>query len=84
MDPRDRGSASLSVLVEDSWQVRGVGTALIRRAVEVATDAGWHELVAQAHPGNLRITRLVRRAGLRPSAQLVEGLLRIRIPLSMT
>lgn len=84
LDPLDRGSASLSVLVEDSWQVRGVGTALIRRAVEVAADAGWHELVAQAHPGNLRITRLVRRAGLRPSAQLVDGLLRIRIPLSMT
>ncbi|HTK63478.1 MAG TPA: GNAT family N-acetyltransferase [Pseudonocardia sp.] len=84
LDPDGRGSASLSVLVEDSWQVRGVGTALIRRAVEVATDAGWHELVAQAHPGNLRITRLVRRAGLRPSAQLVDGLLRIRVPLSMT
>jgi RimJ/RimL family protein N-acetyltransferase len=84
LDPDDRGSASLSILVEDSWQMRGVGTALIRRAVEVATDAGWHELVAQAHPGNLRITRLVRRAGLRPSAQLVDGLLRIRIPLSMT
>ncbi len=83
LDPDGRGSAKLSVLVEDSWQTRGVGTALIRRAVEVATDAGWHELVAQAHPGNLRITRLVRRAGLRPSAQLVDGLLRIKIPLSM-
>jgi RimJ/RimL family protein N-acetyltransferase len=84
LDPDDRGSASLSVLVEDAWQVRGVGTALIRRAVDVAADAGWHELVAQAHPGNLRITRLIRRAGLRPSAQLVDGLLKIRIPLVMT
>jgi hypothetical protein len=62
VDPDGRGSASLSVLVEDSWQVRGVGTALIRRAVEVATDAGWYELVAQ----------------------LVDGLLKVRIPLSMT
>lgn len=84
LDPDERGSANLSVLVEDAWQVRGVGTALIRRAVEVAADAGWHELVAQAHPGNLRITRLIRRAGLRPSAQLVDGLLKIRIPLVMT
>jgi RimJ/RimL family protein N-acetyltransferase len=84
LDPDDQGSANLSVLVEDAWQVRGVGTALIRRAVEVAADAGWHELVAQAHPGNLRITRLIRRAGLRPSAQLVDGLLKIRIPLVMT
>ncbi len=82
LDPDTRGStASLSILVQDAWQVRGVGTALIRRAVEVAADAGWQELTALAHPGNLRITRLLRRAGLRPSAQLVDGLLRIRIPL---
>jgi GNAT superfamily N-acetyltransferase len=82
LDPETRGStANMSIMVQDAWQVRGVGTALIRRAVEVATDAGWQELTALAHPGNLRITRLIRRAGLRPSAQLVDGLLRVRIPL---
>jgi RimJ/RimL family protein N-acetyltransferase len=84
LDPDGRGGATLSVLVEDGWQVRGVGTALVRRAVDVALDAGWQELTATAHPGNLRITRLLRRAGQRPSAQLVDGLLRIRIPLTMT
>jgi len=83
LDPDPHGaSANMSILVQDAWQVRGVGTALIRRAVEVATEAGWPELTAMAHPGNLRITRLIRRAGLRPSAQLVDGLLRVRIPLS--
>jgi RimJ/RimL family protein N-acetyltransferase len=83
LDPDGRGGGTLSILVEDGWQVRGVGTALVRRAVEVALDAGWQELTAVAHPGNLRITRLLRRAGQRPSAQLVDGLLRIRIPLVM-
>ncbi len=84
LDPDGRASALLSILVEDSWQARGVGTALIRRAVAAATDVGWQELTAVAHPGNLRITRLIRRAGPRPSAQLVDGMLRIRIPLAMS
>jgi GNAT superfamily N-acetyltransferase len=67
--------------VEDAWQSRGLGTALIRRAVELATEAGHAELSAVAHPGNLRITRLLRRAGLRPTAQLVDGLLRVQAAL---
>lgn len=75
-------SGTLSVLVEDSWQSRGVGTALIRRAVELAGEREFAELSASAHPGNLRITRLLRRAGLRPTAQLVDGLLRVRVNLS--
>jgi GNAT superfamily N-acetyltransferase len=74
--------ASLSVLVEDAWQTRGVGTALIRRAVELAGERELAELSASAHPGNLRITRLLRRAGLRPTAALVDGLLRVRVNLA--
>jgi RimJ/RimL family protein N-acetyltransferase len=81
LDPDDTGGAKLGVLVEDAWQARGVGTALIRRVVEIAAEEGFDELTASAHPGNLRITRLLRRAGLRPTAQLLEGLLRVRVRL---
>jgi GNAT superfamily N-acetyltransferase len=82
LDPEDPEGARLSVLVEDAWQARGVGTALIRRGVELAGERGFAELSAAAHPGNLRITRLLRRAGLRPTAQLVDGLLRVRVQLT--
>jgi GNAT superfamily N-acetyltransferase len=83
-DPADTrtDTATLSLLVEDSWQNRGVGTALIRRSVELAGERDYQEISASAHPGNLRITRLLRRAGLRPTAQLVDGLLRVRVNLS--
>jgi GNAT superfamily N-acetyltransferase len=77
----DARAADLAVLVEDAWQARGVATALVRRAVELAEDAGHGELTIVAHPGNLRITRLLRRAGLRPTARLVDGLLRVRVRL---
>lgn len=77
--PPARGA--LGVLVEDAWQARGVGTALVRRTVELATELGYTALTASAHPGNLRITRLLRRSGLRPTAQLVDGLLQIHVHL---
>ena len=70
------------MLVEDSWQSRGVGTALIRRAVELAGEREFTALSGSTHPGNLRITRLLRRAGLRPTAQLLDGLLRVRVSLT--
>lgn len=81
LDPDGAGGAALGVLVEDAWQARGVGTALVRRAVELATESGHLELSAVAHPGNLLITRLLRRSGLRPTAQLVDGLLRVQVAL---
>lgn len=80
LDPHG-DTAKLGVLVEDAWQARGVGTALVRRVMEIATETGRTELSASAHPGNLRITRLLRRAGLRPTAQLVDGLLEVRVTL---
>jgi len=81
LDPDGVGGAALGVLVEDTWQARGVGTALVRRSVELAIEGGHVELSAVAHPGNLLITRLLRRSGLRPTAQLVDGLLRVQVAL---
>lgn len=81
LNPDGAGGAVLGVLVEDAWQGRGVGTALIRRVVELATESGWSELSAFTHPGNLCITRLLRRSGLRPTARLVDGLLEVHVRL---
>ncbi len=77
------GHGEFAVLVEDAWQGRGVATALVRRAVELAVEAGWEELTTMARPGELVMTRLLRRSGLRPSAQLVDGVIQIRAPLPL-
>ena len=77
------GHGEFAVLVEDAWQGRGVATALVRRAVELAVEAGWEELTTMARPGELVMTRLLRRSGLRPSAQLVDGVIQIRALLPL-
>ena len=70
-DP-DFGSSRFAVLVEDAWQDRGLGTALLRRAADVALAAGAVELTGIARPDDVGLTRLLRRAGmLRPSAEMV-------------
>jgi GNAT superfamily N-acetyltransferase len=82
LNPDGAGGAALGVMVEDAWQARGVGTALVRRAVELSAESSWAELSVFTQPGNLCITRLLRRSGLRPTARLVDGLLEVHVKLA--
>jgi len=77
-------SAAFAVIVEDAWQGRGLGTALVRRAADLATELGGAELIATTHTQNMKVTKLLRRAGLRPTAEITGGMLRVRAPLTPT
>jgi RimJ/RimL family protein N-acetyltransferase len=74
-------TATFGVLVEDTWQHRGLGTALVRRVAETAVDLGMGELTGTVPADEVRITRLLRRAGLRPTAVLADGTLQLNVPL---
>ena len=80
-DPGSPGSGRIAVLVDDAWQGRGLGTALLRRVADLAVEQGLVELNGVARPDDLRVTRLLRRAGLRPSAEIVDGVIRLRAAL---
>jgi RimJ/RimL family protein N-acetyltransferase len=82
--PAGDGSAEIGLLVEDAWQGRGVGTALTRRLVELALDGGLAEFTAVVPGDNQRVTRLLRRAGLRPQARMADGMLHVRAGLTGT
>ena len=82
--PDGNGSAEIGLLVEDAWQGRGVGTALTRRLVELALDGGLAEFTVVVPGDNQRVTRLLRRAGLRPQAWMAEGMLHVRASLTGT
>lgn len=82
LDPAEPGAGRIAVLVEDAWQGRGLGTALLRRAADLAAgELGLSELIGIARPDDLGVTRLLRRAGLRPSAEITDGAVLLRAPL---
>ena len=81
LDPDGPGAARISVLVENAWQGRGLGTALMRRLADTAAEQGLVELTGMARPDDLGVTRVLRRAGLRPSAEITDGVVRLRAPL---
>lgn len=80
-DGEPSGPARVAILVADAWQGRGLGTAMLRMAAEAAADQGITELVASARTEDVGITKLFRRAGLRPTAEIVDGILRLRVSL---
>ena len=57
----------LAVLVEDSWQRRGLGTVLLRRLAAWAEREGFAALVAHAAADNVSILRTLRRLGAGPA-----------------
>ncbi|HVV08675.1 MAG TPA: GNAT family N-acetyltransferase [Amycolatopsis sp.] len=72
--------AEISLLVEDSWQRKGVGTALLARLAVLAAARGHRKLMAVSLPGRDAIFRTAVRAGLAPEQPEEEGLVRIAIP----
>ncbi|HVW45374.1 MAG TPA: GNAT family N-acetyltransferase [Amycolatopsis sp.] len=72
--------AEISLLVEDAWQRKGVGTALLARLAAIAAKRGHRSLMAVSLPGRDEVYRTALRAGLDPDYPEEEGLLRIGIP----
>jgi GNAT superfamily N-acetyltransferase len=71
------GSAEVSLLVEDAWQRRGVGTELLAALVSFAGD--YDELVAWCLPSENSLVRTACRAGLATATRREDGLLRVSI-----
>ncbi|MFJ6087926.1 N-acetyltransferase [Streptomyces sp. NPDC092369] len=56
----DRSSAEAALLVEDSWQNRGLGTRLLRCLGSHVTDGGWKTVYGLVLPGDERIDAVLR------------------------
>ena len=75
------GVGRCAVLVDNAWQGRGLGTALVRRVADAAAEQGLVELTGRARPDDLGVVRLLRRAGLGPAAEITDGIVHLRAPL---
>lgn len=60
---RQDGEAEVAVVVRDDWQGRGVGTALLRRLIDVAERHGVTALTAEVTRGNEPMLHLFDRLG---------------------
>ena len=82
----DGPDAEVVLLVEDAVQGRGVGTALLRRLVGVAEQAGAEVVHAHAYRDNAAMSRTVERLGLplrRASDGPVETIsIEVRVPVA--
>jgi GNAT superfamily N-acetyltransferase len=80
--PTGTGEASeVSLLVEDAWQGKGVGTAVLSRLVDLAAARGQRKLLAVCLPGRTGMRRVAARAGLAvDEAEGQAGTLRLTLP----
>ncbi|WNI14205.1 GNAT family N-acetyltransferase [Actinacidiphila sp. ITFR-21] len=67
----DGEESEVALLVEDDWQRRGIGAALLRRLVELAAEAGRGSVYAVTQSGNTAMVAAMRELGL-PLDYLVE------------
>ncbi|MEV8506415.1 GNAT family N-acetyltransferase [Actinoplanes sp. NPDC051475] len=75
----DLGEAAL--LVEDAWQRRGIGTALLRRLSAWAEGADLEAVVAHVDADNVAMLRTLRRLGVTGPGERDGALLSLTLPI---
>jgi GNAT superfamily N-acetyltransferase len=71
--------AEISLLIEDDWQGKGLGTAMIRRLATMARAAGHRELIAWCLPGESGFANTAAGSGLPMSMRRESNLTRIAL-----
>ena len=70
LDVAPYGVASLGMLVDGAWRRQGVGTALVRAAVDAARAHGCHKVSLQVWPHNEAALALYRDLGFEEEGRL--------------
>ncbi|MEV7086279.1 GNAT family N-acetyltransferase [Streptomyces sp. NPDC093085] len=71
----DGEETEVALLVEDAWQRRGIGTALLRRLVALAVEARAGSVYAVTQASNTGMVAAMRELGLPLDYQIDEGTL---------
>jgi RimJ/RimL family protein N-acetyltransferase len=66
------GFGELGMLVDRRWRGRGVGSALLRAAVEWARGQGLHKLCLEVFPHNTAAIAMYRKAGFAEEGRRVR------------
>ncbi len=71
--PEDASTAEIALIVEDAHQGGGVGSALLRRMLQVAPRMGFTHVVAHVLADNAGMKRLLDRTGLVWATTVEQG-----------
>ncbi|MEU5473693.1 GNAT family N-acetyltransferase [Streptomyces lydicus] len=71
----DGDETEVALLVEDTWQQRGIGAELLRRLVAMADEAGCESVYAITQASNTGMVAAMRGLGLPLDYQIEEGTL---------
>jgi RimJ/RimL family protein N-acetyltransferase len=82
VDPDDPVAAEPAILVEDSYQSRGVGKRIFLALCQQARQRGLERFECFIHPANHRVMRLIKGCGLRYESRYGQGVREIRIWLN--
>ncbi|HWE91675.1 MAG TPA: GNAT family N-acetyltransferase [Pseudonocardiaceae bacterium] len=72
-------TAEISLLVEDGWQKRGVGTAMLTHLARTARDVGCTELVAWCMANEQQMLRTAEKAGLLANVRYEGTMMRLAL-----
>jgi AcrR family transcriptional regulator/GNAT superfamily N-acetyltransferase len=79
--PVDSGVAEIAVIVEDSYQSRGIGTRLVRHMLQLAEQLGFEEVVGTVLAQNNEMLRVLDSTRLVWSRHVEDGVLTLRAHL---
>ncbi len=80
----DGDETEVALLVEDSWQRRGIGSELLRRLVDLAVEARCDSVYAVTQASNTGMVAAMRGLGLPLDYQIEEGTLVVTARLDTT
>ncbi len=76
------GEAEAAVVVEDAYQGRGLGTALLGRLMEYAKAQGVRIWLAEINAENARMMRFINRGGFPVARRFEGGSVQVRLDIS--
>lgn len=71
--------AEIGLLVEDAWQGRRLGAALLRRLMRLSRDIGVRAVYLHTQPTNLALIRLVAGLGIPVRREYADGILTLTV-----
>jgi RimJ/RimL family protein N-acetyltransferase len=80
-EPGDTRAAEIALIVEDTYQGRGVGSRLLRRMLDLALHLGFSEVVAVVLADNGGMLHLLTSTGLTWTSSIERGVTTLRAPL---